>query len=310
MTESLTFNIAGIKLNIRGKQIIATLRQISGFAPFLEKEDTEGESYTFLSGCEIESIYNEPDTAPGKHTLLHKFDFEDIDCYFYRTGEDNLYQFEMVKRGTDEPFIIKYLYGNKTIEATTTVSTTELRFGLWMAYGLIASVNNRIAVHSSTIMYERISENGETIRKAVMFLGESGTGKSTHTKLWLENIPGCTLLNDDSPVIQSDAVSGKIIVHGSPWSGKTPCYKKISCEVAAIIRLSQAPYNKLKRLTIYESIGALFPSCPPSLVQDKHLQDHILCIISDILKKVPVYHLECLPDKGAVNTVLNGVKPK
>ena len=50
-----------------------------------------------------------------------------------------------------------------------------------------------LAIHSSCIVYRD---------KAVLFLGESGTGKSTHTRLWRENIPEAVLLNDDSPMIR------------------------------------------------------------------------------------------------------------
>jgi hypothetical protein len=133
--------------------------------------------------------------------------------------------------------------------------------------------------------------------KAVIFLGESGTGKSTHTRLWREHIEGAFLLNDDSPIVR--IIDGVPTVFGSPWSGKTPCYKQEHYPLAACVRLSQAPYNKITRLKLVQAYAALHPSCPPDFAYDDHLYDHISATLGDILAEVPVYHLACLPDREA-----------
>lgn len=63
-------------------------------------------------------------------------------------------------------------------------------------FNIAAVARQAVAIHSSVI-----SLNGG----AVLFLGESGTGKSTHTRLWREHIPGAELLNDDSPIVRHRA---------------------------------------------------------------------------------------------------------
>ena len=131
----------------------------------------------------------------------------------------------------------------------------------------------------------------------MLFLGESGTGKSTHTRLWREHIPGAELLNDDSPIIR--ATDSEALIHGSPWSGKTPCYRNESCPIAAVVRLSQAPHNRIRRLRPIESIGALLPSAPPAFARDERLSDDTCGLLSRLIAQVPVYHLECLPDAAA-----------
>ena len=145
-----------------------------------------------------------------------------------------------------------------------------------------------MAFHSSVIRYRG---------RGVLFLGESGTGKSTHTRLWREHIPGAELLNDDSPIIL--ATDSEALVHGSPWSGKTPCYRNESCPIAAVVRLSQAPHNRIRRLRPIESIGALLPSAPPAFARDERLSDDTCGLLSRLIAQVPVYHLECLPDAAA-----------
>lgn len=163
-----------------------------------------------------------------------------------------------------------------------------LRFGLWTLFNLAALHRGAVALHASAI---RFRERG------VLFLGESGTGKSTHTRLWREHISGTVLLNDDSPVIR--AADDEARVYGSPWSGKTPCYRNENCPIAAVVRLSQAPHNRIRRLRPIEAIGALLPSAPPAFVRDDELSDALCSVLSRVIAQVPVYRLECRPDADA-----------
>ena len=128
-------------------------------------------------------------------------------------------------------------------------------------------------------------------------MGESGTGKSTHTRLWREHIEGTFLLNDDSPFLRVE--EGKVWAYGSPWSGKTPCYKQERYELVGCVRLSQAPYNEIKKLSVLQAYGAIHPSCPPEFAYDASLYDPISNFIGQLLATVPLYHLACLPDKSA-----------
>ena len=87
-----------------------------------------------------------------------------------------------------------------------------------------------------------------------------------------------------------------------PLSGKTHCYHQLRFPLAAAVRLSQAPYNKIRRLNIVEALSSLHPSCPPALAQDEKYQDMIVDMLSEVLSVVPVFHLECLPDEAAAKT--------
>lgn len=158
----------------------------------------------------------------------------------------------------------------------------------------IASLSRQtVSIHSSVVMHQG---------KSILFLGESGTGKSTHTALWLKYLPNTELLNDDSPFIRIEA-DGSVQAYGSPWSGKIPCYKNRHTPIAAFVRLSQAPHNRIRRLKRNEAIGALLPSFSVSLLHEKKLAESIYAIVSQALQQTPVYHLECLPNADAVHLV-------
>ena len=134
-----------------------------------------------------------------------------------------------------------------------------------------------------------------------MFLGESGTGKSTHTRMWLESIAGARLLNDDAPALRVFS-DGSVKAYGTPWSGKTPCYLNESYPLAAMTRIKRAPYNRMNRCGTLESFGAVLPSCLPTLQQCDETLDLLCNGLSGVLSAVPVYTLECLPDHDAAHT--------
>lgn len=222
---------------------------------------------------------------------LTRFDLEGwggAECIFGRTDKDYVLHIA----GPDGGELL-FVYDRESNRAQCNVSRdvpdmSAVRFGLWFMTALATVGHNVTPVHSSAIVC-----NG----RAVLFLGESGTGKSTHTRLWRENIAGAVLLNDDSPFI--GFVDGRATAFGAPWSGKTPCYKQEHYPIAAIVRLSQAPHNAIRPLRSVHAIGALLPSLTPAFGYDDELQDRMLATLSKIISQVPVYHLECLPDAAA-----------
>ena len=141
--------------------------------------------------------------------------------------------------------------------------------------------------------------------KGYMFLGPSGTGKSTHAQLWLKYIDGTELVNDDNPVVRINS-DGLAVVHGSPWSGKTPCYRNVSVPLAGVVQLSQAPYNRLRRLKGIDAYAVLVPSISGKR-WDSHIADGLHLTENTLASTVPIWHLECLPDEAAVRVCAMGI---
>lgn len=163
-----------------------------------------------------------------------------------------------------------------------------LNNALMVMFALATSCSQTALFHSSVIGYKG---------RGYMFLGKSGTGKSTHSGLWLRHIEGTELLNDDNPVVR--IVNGEALVYGSPWSGKTHCYLQEKAPVAALVRLRQAPENKMCRLSTLEAFAALQPSLPPAFFTVDQCRDRALRFVADVVGRVPVYRLDCLPDAEA-----------
>ncbi|MEG1866539.1 MAG: hypothetical protein RR331_06680 [Bacteroides sp.] len=170
---------------------------------------------------------------------------------------------------------------------------------LMLLYAFTTATLDTLLVHASVIA------NGG---KAYLFLGRSGTGKSTHSRLWLQHIPGSTLLNDDNPVIRI-AADGIPILYGSPWSGKTPCFRNECAPAGAMVRLSQAPQNRIARLKGIAAYAALAPSLSGMRWETK-MADGIHATLSQLVEKVPIFHLQCLPDEPAARLCAQTTKPK
>ena len=177
-----------------------------------------------------------------------------------------------------------------SVVCSAVADASLLRYVLWTAYGMAALHRGAVPVHTSAVVCDG---------KAVLCLGESGTGKSTHTRLWRENIAGTFLLNDDSPIVRAEADG--IYAYGSPWSGKSPCFRQERYPVAALLRIVQRPENTIKRLGVVEAFAALQPSCPPVLAHDEGCMDMTVDFISKVVGQVPVYRLGCLPDAAAAH---------
>ena len=133
--------------------------------------------------------------------------------------------------------------------------------------------------------------------KAYLFLARSGTGKSTHSSLWLKHIPGSELMNDDNPVVRIWP-DGRVIAYGTPWSGKTPCYRNIEAPVGAFVRITRAPYNKIKPLNLLQSYALLYSSSS-GFKADRAMADGLHASLEKAVTTVPCYELECLPDEEA-----------
>lgn len=168
----------------------------------------------------------------------------------------------------------------------------DLRFVIDTSCMLMFAFSN--AAHGVLEMHASVIENQG---KGYLFLGKSGTGKSTHSRLWLANVPESHLLNDDNPIIRLRN-DGSIWVYGSPWSGKTPCYVNKGVPVGGIVELSQAPENKIRRCALPEAYAALYSSIS-GLKMNREMYDGLHVTMERIAVQVPFYHLDCLPDAAA-----------
>lgn len=151
-----------------------------------------------------------------------------------------------------------------------------------------------VMLHASCVEYEG---------KAYLFSAHSGTGKSTHTHLWLKYLPGARIINDDKPAIR--LVDGVFYAYGTPWSGKTNESIDEGVPIAGITFLSRGE-NNIKRIP---GIKALKPFMEQTVrPYDKELMKDMLDVLNKILLEIPIYEMSCDMSEEAVMTSLNGMR--
>lgn len=181
----------------------------------------------------------------------------------------------------------------------TTGHDTKLAIdnALMLLYALATADRQTVLFHAAVVSYGG---------KGYLFLGPSGTGKSTHARLWLKHIEDTELVNDDNPIVRITEDDGAV-VYGSPWSGKTHCYRNVSCPLGSIVVLSQAPYNKIRRLSGIEAYVNLVASISGKR-WDERIANGLHQTENALASTVPMWHLDCLPDQAAAELCCSNVK--
>jgi hypothetical protein len=282
MDQQLLYEIAGHRLLINTPDANITTKLIPEFLPFKIDNKREVDFLFCFSG-------NRKVSVTGM-TLTETLDSEGISFHVYRNTDG--VTICMKKDETEHRLAIPA--DRKTIATDLTLTLQHerqfLAYFLRTAFGMASAYHRTIKIHASVI------EKGG---KSLVFLGKSGTGKSTHSRLWLETVPGCTLLNDDEPIVRV-LDDGAVRIYGAPWSGSTPCYRNISAEVLAFVHLHQSPENRLTPIKGVNAFTSLFQSVA-TLRSDKENRELVISTINDILDKVPVYRLDNRPDREAVS---------
>lgn len=227
------------------------------------------------------------------------FDCGGNDYAVYRRDDDT-YQFAIYNPQGE--LCVKMIAESKFRISKVMLVSSQIenrRFGLnnsmMLAYSFSLCEEDTLLVHSSVIRHAG---------KGYLMTAPSGTGKSTHTYLWYKNIPDCDLMNDDNPIIR--IINGQAIVYGSPWSGKTPCYRNINAPIGGIIRIQRGPKNIIRRLSAIEAFTMMLPSCN-NMKWDKRVYTSVCSSLTHLISATRLWELECRPDREAAIVCHNAV---
>lgn len=155
---------------------------------------------------------------------------------------------------------------------------------------------NGILLHSSCIVVDGM---------AYAFSADSGTGKSTHTQLWLKYFGDrAHMLNDDKPAIR--LIDGKVYACGTPWSGKYDYSSPEIAELAGICFLERSEDNWIRKADTGKAVFNIFSQTVRKLNADR--MDMLFDVLEQIFAKVPLYEFGCNISREAVLTSYNAMK--
>ena len=152
---------------------------------------------------------------------------------------------------------------NKTEEFVVTMHEKDLEFEkekYYERYGYINAINNIyeqnallryvsdiLFIHKNIILFHGSSFLFNN--RAYIVTGTSGTGKTTHSKMWADKFKDVQMINDDKPFID---FNNNLTVYSSPWRGKENIGNNISAQLDSIICLKQSNNNETFKMSYSE----------------------------------------------------------
>ena len=203
---------------------------------------------------------------------------ENAPDFFIRVAEDDLRfeQAELDREALEEGFRLR-VFTDPFLE----------RAAIQRAFAEFLFDRNTLLLHGSTIAVDG---------KAYLFTARSGTGKSTHTRLWREVFGNrAVMINDDKPFLQ--LTDAGVIAFGSPWSGKHGLYTNISAPLAGICILERGSENLIRPIPAEEALPILQKQTYFPLDTAKHAIT--LEKIRMLADRVPLWHMACTKDPRA-----------
>lgn len=147
-----------------------------------------------------------------------------------------------------------------------------------------------LSIHAAIVEYQH---------QAFIICAPSGTGKTTHARLWRDH-KHALIINGDRAVIGQNGEQW--MVYGTPWSGTSGEQIKREAPLTAMVILEQSPLNAVEE---WSGLKA-FTSMLPHLLYptwDKVLAEKAVDLLQALLSDIPVYHLLCRPDQAAVEAL-------
>lgn len=167
---------------------------------------------------------------------------------------------------------------------------------------LYQKVAERLSDQRVVLMHgSAIAVDGE----AYIFVAPSGTGKSTHARLWRDMFGShAVMINDDRPFLK--CTDDEIVVCGSPWNGKHHLGSNLYVPLKAICFLERGEYNRIEQIDSAEAFFQMFRFVYYS--KDAEREARILQLLHCIREKTAFYRLQCNTEPVAAAVSYEGMK--
>ena len=143
------------------------------------------------------------------------------------------------------------------------------------------------------------SQEGVTV-----LLGPSGTGKSTHSRLWREYFGDrVTMINDDKPFIRIGETESR--VYGSPWDGKHHLSTNMSVPIKAICILERDTVNHIEPISADDAFAILYQQTYRSKDPAKLVKT--IDLLTRMSSQVKLYRLGCNMEPDAARVSYEGM---
>jgi hypothetical protein len=134
-----------------------------------------------------------------------------------------------------------------------------------------------------------------------LFVGHSGAGKSTTTRLW-QRYRNPEVLSDDRIILRLH--DGALWMYGTPWHGEVALCSPSRARIKRIFVLQHGKQNRIKPLLQAQAVGELFSRSFPPFYSAPAIES-TMEFLTQLAQTVPCYEFSFLPNSSAVNAVLD-----
>ncbi len=219
-----------------------------------------------------------------------------IESKYYDLFVKNEVETQYQKKENDGSYYGRLTYGKKEMRFASKDEHDFYLNILLIQYAVTRFLQDNyecILMHGSSISYQD---------KGIIFTAPSGTGKSTHARLWKQYYD-IVYINDDKNYIVKDG--DKLYLYGNPWSGKHHLDNNIIVQLTHIIFLYQNKENVIKKLEKRDAFMKLMTQVVTPLVEEDFDKWNMMI---DALLNLPCYSLGCTISKEAVDLVKNTIE--
>jgi len=278
-----TFRIADHYVTVSTSGAVDSLSLLPSFRPFVCEPTDDGER---LFSITLDDSLQPVPKSQREH--VHDFDtgngvIKVDDC------ADGGSQF-IIRDINDAPCALLIAEGgfrqyHCALNGSYNMRSFGLNSAMMLAFAQAGALAGTLLLHASLVR-----QNGW----GYAFTAKSGTGKSTQVANWLRYLPDCDMMNDDNPVVRM--IDGKPVIYGSPWSGKTPCYRNVQAPLGALTLIDRAKTNSVEKLDPLTAFTVLLPAIS-SMKWNKMLYQHQCDTVIQVIGSTDCYTLHCLPDR-------------
>lgn len=138
----------------------------------------------------------------------------------------------------------------------------------------------------------------------VAFTALSGTGKSTHTRLWKQLLgKKVEIINGDKPIIRF--IDGNPYGYGTPWCGKEGWGKNAKTPIKHICFIERSLENCCEKITPQTALENIFNQI--FIPKDPAAAFNTLSLIDKIFKETDIWVIKCNTDIEAAKIAYNTI---
>jgi hypothetical protein len=205
----------------------------------------------------------------------YKVDIQTPDIIIETTKEDIMYERTFLENMADDSFAESFAVHRK-------LATQLLKFNILLFHGSAVAVDGQVYI----------------------FTAKSGTGKSTHTRLWRQKFGDrAVMVNDDKPMLHVHQT--KVDVCGTPWNGKHHLDTNVELPLKSICIIRRSMENHIDRILVKDALPVLWEqSYRPSNASDL---GKMLELLGEIVENIPIYELGCNMNPEAADVAWKGM---